>query len=116
MEDAGRKLYNRLSQVYGGESGADWIMAEDKKGVDRNGEGSGTQSGAEGTAGAGGGGGLPLSPLQREVLAFIRGWHQVPEIQEVLWCHGVNLGETAEYLLYDPVLAVLRRCEEDRAL
>lgn len=62
------------------------------------------------------GGGLPLSPLQREVLAFIRSWHRIPEIEEALWCHGVNLGEAAEYLLYDPVLAVLRRHEKGPAL
>ncbi|HIJ72894.1 MAG TPA: hypothetical protein HPP83_02225, partial [Candidatus Hydrogenedentes bacterium] len=46
-------------------------------------------------------------PVDAEAVRFTKNWHRHRAFHDALWCRGVNLGETDEYLLFPEVLGAL---------
>lgn len=50
--------------------------------------------------------------IDREALRFLKSWHRAPELQDVIWYRGVNLGEVDEYDLLPHIIRALVAEEE----
>lgn len=51
-------------------------------------------------------------PIDREALRFLKSWHRAPELQDILWYRGVNLGEADEYDVLPHIIRTLVALEE----
>ena len=51
-------------------------------------------------------------PIDAEALRFVKSWHRCPELHDVLWYKGVNLGEMDEYNLLPLVITALLDARE----
>ena len=51
--------------------------------------------------------GPEVDPLDAEAMRFVKSWHRYPGIHQAIWYHGVNLGETDEYMLIGEVISAL---------
>ncbi len=51
---------------------------------------------------------VPMQPRQRKAFEFAASWHQRPEMEDVLWLDGVNLGEALESVVALHLYAALR--------
>jgi len=45
--------------------------------------------------------------MDQEALRFIKSWHRAPELHDILWYKGVNLGEVDEYDTFPEVVKAL---------
>lgn len=51
----------------------------------------------------------PMTKAEERALRFAREWYRHPDVQDALWCDGVNLGEMLEYDVYLPVYQILEK-------
>lgn len=50
-----------------------------------------------------------MTKAEERALRFAREWYRHPDVQDALWCDGVNLGEMLEYDVYLPVYQILEK-------